>query len=528
MIKKVYKDKFDKFINKAIFVLAFLFSALWLFNTVRSDNFAIDKVFSKNGGYIFIAALIIMTVAYLKRSELKKWGITSIEFLTNHLFVLFGIMVFFQIIILLFASGLAGYDIWGLYHHAVGDLNIEKSPYLQMYPNNFLLFLLMKAVHSLTALQILNIIAIDFSIIILFFTARTLFGKRAARYSTLIFMATLGFTPWLLNTYSDTFVLPFVALGMFFLSKWDQKNTEPLHRFTYLLAAGFSSAVAYYLKPSAIIFVIAYFLLSALKCTKIKTLLIPLAVFFIGALLFAAPLKVYVNHQTIVHFDKDKEFPSTHFMMLGLSKNGMYNKADVNLTRSAKTAKEKKQVNIEVIKQRLKKLGVVGYVQFLYGKYYKNTHDGTYAWGADGGGRTGFMVKPNLNDSEKLSPFIHSKFGEFLRSFIYTDDNGPGYQNGENTFVYRFFSQIIYIIMVLGILLSTLKEKYDFKIMWLLLAMIGLMMFLLLFEGGRSRYLIQAIPVFTLLSGYGYSTVPYLKEKMLNLPGKREKEHVKS
>lgn len=58
--------------------------------------------------------------------------------------------------------------------------------------------------------------------------------------------------------------------------------------------------------------------------------------------------------------------------------------------------------------------------------------------------------------------------------------------------------------MIFGILLSTLKSRYDFKVMWLLLSMIGLMLFLLLFEGGRSRYLIQALPVFVILAAYGY------------------------
>jgi len=58
--------------------------------------------------------------------------------------------------------------------------------------------------------------------------------------------------------------------------------------------------------------------------------------------------------------------------------------------------------------------------------------------------------------------------------------------------------------MIFGILLSTLKSKYDFKVMWLLLSMIGLMLFLLLFEGGRSRYLIQDLPVFVILAAYGY------------------------
>lgn len=500
--KKVINKK--NFLYEALFVVAFLLSSFWLFSAIRSENFSLELIYSQNGAYIFILSLIALTVSYLNRDKLKNWLSYVIRFLCNNIVAVFGVMILFQIVILLFASGLSGYDVYGLYHAAMGDINSQKWTYLQNYPNNFLLFLFMRIVHSLTLLQILNIIAIDFSIAMSYFTAKRLFDKQTARYSILLFIATLGFSPWFLNTYSDTFVLPFVSLGIFFLTCWSEKSIAPHYRLMSLLSAGFFSSIAYYLKPSAIIFVIAYFLISILKLGKFKPFFISFLVFIIGALVFAMPFTLYKNNQNYVHFDKNKVFPMTHFLMLGISKNGMYNGPDVQLTRSAKTAKEKKEVNIRVFKQRLKQLGTLGYTKFLYGKYCKTIHDGTYAWGADGAGKTGFLVRPNLNPSEKLSPFIHSNFGSFLRSFIYTDGNGQGYTNGKNTFFYRFIAQIIYIIMIFGILLSTLKSRYDFKVMWLLLSMIGLMLFLLLFEGGRSRYLIQTLPVFVILAAYGY------------------------
>ena len=487
-----------------LFVVAFLFSSFWLFSAVRSENFSLEKIYSKNGASIFLLSVIALTVSYLNRNKLKVGLSTVFKFLENNIKALFGVMLLFQVVILLFASGLSGYDVYGVYHAAMGDINSQKWIYLQNYPNNLLLFLFMKIVHSLTFLQVLNMIAIDFSIAISYFTAKNLFNKQTAKYSILLFMSSIGFSPWFLNTYSDTFVLPFVSLGIFFLSRYNQSGIAPKYRIMSLLSAGFFSSIAYYLKPSAIIFVIAYFLIYIVKQRKLKPLLISFIVFFIGVLVFAIPFTLYKNNQTYIQFDKNKAFPMTHFLMLGISKNGMYNVPDVRLTRSAKTAKEKKKVNIDVFKQRLKKLGTLGYVKFLYVKYCKTVRDGTYAWGADGGGKTGFLVTNNINPSEKLSPFIHSNFGKFLRSFIYTDSNGKGYANGKNTFFFRFFAQIIYIIMILGILLSTLKARYDFKVMWLLLSMIGLMAFLLLFEGGRSRYLIQALPVFVILAAYGY------------------------
>lgn len=74
-----------------------------------------------------------------------------------------------------------------------------------------------------------------------YFTAKHLFDKQTARYSILLFIATLGFSPWFLNTYSDTFVLPFVSLGIFFLTQWSQDNISAHYRLISLLSAGFSA-----------------------------------------------------------------------------------------------------------------------------------------------------------------------------------------------------------------------------------------------------------------------------------------------
>lgn len=266
MIKNSKKAITKKnFLYEALFVVAFLLSSFWLFSAIRSENFSLEQIYSKNGAYIFILSLIALIVSYLNRDKLKGWLSSVIRFLGNNIVAVFGIMVLFQIVTLLFASGLSGYDVYGVYHAAMGDINSQKWTYLQNYPNNFLLFLFMRVVHSLTLLQILNIIAIDFSIAMSYFTAKHLFDKQTARYSILLFIATLGFSPWFLNTYSDTFVLPFVSLGLFFLTRWSQDNISAHYRLISLLSAGFFSSVAYYLKPSAIIFVIAYFLISILK-----------------------------------------------------------------------------------------------------------------------------------------------------------------------------------------------------------------------------------------------------------------------
>ncbi|MDT2552949.1 hypothetical protein P7D26_10055 [Lactococcus petauri] len=144
MIKNSKKAITKKnFLYEALFVVAFLLSSFWLFSAIRSENFSLEQIYSKNGAYIFILSLIALIVSYLNRDKLKDWLSSAIRFLGNNIVAVFGIMVLFQIVTLLFASGLSGYVVYGVYHAAMGDINSQKWIYLQNYPNNFLLFLFM-------------------------------------------------------------------------------------------------------------------------------------------------------------------------------------------------------------------------------------------------------------------------------------------------------------------------------------------------------------------------------------------------
>jgi hypothetical protein len=103
---------------------------------------------------------------------------------------------------------------------------------------------------------------------------------------------------------------------------------------------------------------------------------------------------------------------------------------------------------------------------------------------------------------------IDSSFGRFVQQYTLA--------NGSNAKL-AFLSQIVFMIMICRILRSTLRRKhYDFMTMWLHLALIGGMLYLLVFEGGRSRYLVQFLPVFVILCGIGYSQIFAAKSHMEN------------
>lgn len=71
------------------------------------------------------------------------------------------------------------------------------------------------------------------------------------------------------------------------------------------------------------------------------------------------------------------------------------------------------------------------------------------------------------------------------------------YPNGKNVSVFRFISQLIWIFLI-GVLLFGWKY-HDLISDGLRLSLIGGFLFLLIFEGGRSRYLIQFLPSIMIL-----------------------------
>ncbi|ALX88028.1 hypothetical protein LCAM36_2481 [Lacticaseibacillus paracasei] len=69
-----------------------------------------------------------------------------------------------------------------------------------------------------------------------------------------------------------------------------------------------------------------------------------------------------------------------------------------------------------------------------------------------------------------------------------------------------FYYQVVWLLALVGILLSLVKVN-PVKDKWvsiLILSMLGAFLYLLLFEGGRSRYLIQYLPTLIPLSAWGW------------------------
>lgn len=105
--------------------------------------------------------------------------------------------------------------------------------------------------------------------------------------------------------------------------------------------------------------------------------------------------------------------------------------------------------------------------------------------------------------SEKVRMNIHwlkkiqdTHFASWVRTYIYAE--------GKNYFYYASFIQMVWIIISIGLVLSTFffSRNNAFQL-WMQISLFGGILFLMLFEGGRTRYMIQFLPAIITVSSQG-------------------------
>jgi integral membrane protein (TIGR03766 family) len=369
--------------------------------------------------------------------------------------------------------------------------------YLSYYPNNRFFYFLMHFISSITGgahlrvWQMFNALCIDLGVILTALAARNKFGKKCGYLSYFLGILLVALTPRLYLPYTDTVVLPLVAAGLYLLTLY--KSTDKLTKLIWsggLL--GIIVALTYSMKMSASIPFIAILIIGIFRffsnkekglTLARKSLLVYVSLAFAGLALTNIAFETYSANQTIMPIHKEKAIPVTHFMMMGLTGDGGWNHEDVLTTLNAKDRSQRIAVHTSVILQRLDEYGAKGYAAFLLEKFRSNTADGTFGWGVE----ADCLAAP-----EELGGFL-SLPAKVIKSLYSLD--------GSSLSLFRFYAQIIWILTLIAMLLTS-KTRDDFSTA-LKLSFIGALVFLLLFEGGRSRYLIQFLPTISILASLG-------------------------
>lgn len=285
----------------------------------------------------------------------------------------------------------------------------------------------------------------------------------------------LFFYPMSIIPYTDNWCLPFVSLYILAYLIISRPNYPLIIRLLAGIIGGGALIGAYLLKPSAIILFIALIIISFLallqhrSCTFwLKSSLCFLVM--IGTFSYGLRgIKTTIAHQDYILVDKKRENPPIHFIQIGMTGDGGYSAEDALMMGKLYSRKEKETYSLKKIKRILNTRGL-SYISFLVEKHGRNTADATFSWGLEG------HFFKNKADNKRI------KSG--LASFVYP--------HGDNLDNYRFVAQCAWIVLLTLIAFGWKEQRL--VVQALRLGMIGGFIFLLIFEGGRSRYLIQFLP----------------------------------
>ena len=514
-------DNIKKIINflNSMIVIVFIF-----FTMVIALSIYFDFTVMSIQVDLIIKLIISLSVAILLYAMVKKHYVRIKNYLDinmNKLLLIFiFVMLITQLIICFYGMFVSGWDVDTvakgaiIYNNPADPHMYIPSYYFSRYPNNLLILWITYNVlkvsnyigsylnlntYHITVFCILFINAILNSIAgyLTFKTVQDITKNNVISSIVLIGYAVfIGTSFWILVPYTDSMGLIFPIL-MFRIYQIYKNKAYKTNKTILLfwIVLGFIFYVGFKTKPQTAVMFIAIIIMEIfnfiISLKNYKTFLIKvfsvLITIVISTMIFNGLMIKSIN----IILDKDQEFGITHFAMMGLNEKsiGGFHLDDVTLSKSYPNKKERAKGNVEVIIQRVKNFGPDGLMLFLAKKTNVNFLDGTFSWGKEGQ----FYMESIHIPSKVIGPII--------KSFYY---NGEGEFYGSNYKIHENIKNGVWLIILFGLPFSSIiyKRKKDDRILLLHLSLIGITLFLTLFES-RSRYLYTFSPIFLIVGFLG-------------------------
>jgi hypothetical protein len=308
-----------------------------------------------------------------------------------------------------------------------------------------------------------------------------------------IYFLMLGISPWISIPYSDSMALIFPILIIYiYLNRARAKNT-----FLIWFAITILSVIGYKIKPQVLIVFIAIFMISVISTlrtlkTQNKTGIACKILAVIVGFVCACVISKMAVSSLKIEIDENKTFNIQHFFMMGMNPEdmGIWSETDVGFSASFDTVEARNAGDMELAKERIKDMGVVGLAKQFVRKTLTNYNNGTFCWAGEG---TFFVSIPE----EKSS-----RISGLLKGLYYTRD---WTDVGKYYVAWSNFEQMLWLTVLMLSVFSTFAQKGSEKNV-IMLAIIGLTMFELIFEA-RARYLYTYVPLYITLAMYGVDCI---------------------
>lgn len=493
-----------KTINNVVLISTILiFTIIFVCSTFMQSN-----VFYSQNHLISLLFIIPIFIIFYNLFKIKR-KIQNISLKRTIIFlILYYIIVsILQFIVLKYLSVNPNWDFGVVFDSAVNyanngiRANATYPEYFQYFPNNIMLFIIevifikignLFGIKAIISCCIMNILFIDLALLLLFLVLRKKYDNMIGIIGLII---SFFFIPLFLYTpifYSDTISL-FIPLLILLLYLYVDDNKKNYIIFACL---GFILFLGWQIKLSSIFILIAILFDYILNHKKIiLNLLLMISVFIISTILF----KTLIVNNKKFEFQQNEygSYPFTHWIMMGVediekdnsgrNSFGGYSSEDYDLSRKFTTGKEAMPFNINEYLNRVNKMGIIKYSEFLIRKSVNVWTDGYYF--AD----TKLSLKPRNSDN-------------IIRNFMF--------QNEKTKFLMINLTQSVQYVFILFLIIGSIFKLKDdnYKFDYLRLTILGLFVFFLFWEA-RSRYIFNYIPIFILIIIEG---VMILNDKRIN------------
>lgn len=505
-----------------------IFWGILLLSVVLNQDAFNKQLFKHSHAVIFCIGLFVALtcgVILYARTTLKEWVVFIYRWMKSHK-VIIGISYFVLLFVVQYniASNLyqkIGWDVsivWDIVTDWMTNENAVTSSYIKLYPNNIGLCLLYSFLRSFVSnsemasqywfVVVVNLLAIDIGIYISYRLANRLFGFGAAVCSTLLLSVLVGLSGYMIVPYTDTltFFIPVMVLYLYLLIK--DYHEKALVQGSCALGIAILLIWGYHLKPQCIIVGIAIVLVELIAgiirwiqkkswqpVHFLRIYRFALAAFVVGMLIGFGSFSYCQNRALPEDYTDEASMPMTHFFMMGLNENpetlgvGGFSDQDVATSLAQHLTEDKEKRNKEVIKERLHDFGVGGFLYHAYQKAISVLGDGSFFWQIEGGFyKEDYSKKENSDFQEKVRELYYGRYG--------------GYEDEK---LLGFLSRLtgVWFMILFFVMIPCGKQRLDGRrAAFLAFSILGSVAFTILFEG-RSRYLINYLPMFAILASGG-------------------------
>lgn len=494
-MKNIYKKLFSFFA-----VIMLIISVHWLITAIVQLAGAAPILL-----FLFSLAIVVLI-------KCPKFIKKIYHLLVAYKFWLLVLVVIYQLAILLSTNLMIRSDAAMVFNGAMKIVDEETiSLYLSRYPNNLLLFLYERffynllGINAIWVMQALNIFYVVLSAYMLHHVTKKYFNETVANITYFFYLAFLGFSPQFVTMYTDVMVIPILIFQLYFIFEtFYQRHSTLLPVTLNALMLAIFTAVGVLIRPTLIILPIAVFIVQLLSL-NIKKYLAIFSVFLLGFGISYVALKTVRDSQQEVVLNEEYSITALAYIDLGLTYIGT-DQIDFQAGLSTFVTDETRvdehydgrfsnEVVMKDIKRRLSEYTPTMFVAHLVQKQVGLVRDGTLGWNYKDASKEGASFINPLYEKTK-----DSQLATLIRNYlIYTDVEGDPYK------YYRYGIQFVFVFLVLGVTIHFVRFDEDRKSQTLALSIFGGFLFLMIFEGGKSRYLIQFLPQFLMLSGLGYN-----------------------